>query len=328
MDAAQAAGGVLLALGAVVVVLRRSEAGGWTDFELMLTAAVPAVLLFAIAVAGRAPLAPSISAPWRSVPLISAILLAPLALFLFLRWVGASTHHLLYDAAVLVVTAAIAVAGARRAGTPYAIFLAGVALLGAWMLVWLKIISNPSGDTVRWLLLAGGAVLLLSAGTLALLDAAGVHEIATAGGIGLIGAGLVGVIVGLVGVFVAAVGAVSSGGPSSGEGGTVTHPARVHALHFSGSQTVGWDIYVLIVSTAFVWFAARSRARGPGYVGVLGLFIFLVSVGTQLARLVQGHGQSHSLLGWPLILLGLGVVGLLAPVLARRRRQPAPVGGA
>jgi hypothetical protein len=318
-------GGVLLALGAVVVVFRRSGPGRWTDFELMLTTAAPAVALFAISVAGRGRIAGLAREPWRPLLLVSAILLSPLALFLFLRWVGASSHHLLYDAGVLVVTAAIAVAGGRRAGSPYAFFLAGVALLGAWMLVWLKIFPDASGDTVRWLLLAGGAVLLAAAGAMAVLDAAGASEIATAGGLGLVAAGLVGVLLSTFGVFVSTlVGGGSSSSSSSGPGGSVASgPGEIgrHSgvLHLAGTQTTGWDIYLLVASLAFLWLAVRARARGPGYVGVLGALVFLISVGAQLTRLQAGRGESHSLLGWPVILVGLGLLGLLAPLSSRRR---------
>ncbi len=157
--ALRAVGGVMLALGAVVVISRRSGPHSWSDFELMLVVAVPATALFAVAVTGRGRWSPSVAEPWRAVLLVTSILLSPVALFLLLRWAGAGTRHLLYDAGVLAATAAIAIVGSRRAGSRYAMLLAGVALLGAWMLVWAKIIHDPSGDTVRWLLLAGGAVL-------------------------------------------------------------------------------------------------------------------------------------------------------------------------
>jgi hypothetical protein len=243
--------------------------------------------------------------------LVTAILLTPVALFLLLQWAGASTRHLLYDAAVLAATAAIAWLGSRRAGAPYALLLAGLALLGAWMLVWLKILDHPSGDTVRWLLLAGGAVLLVASGALALAGALGATEMAT------------GVLVSVFGATLAGFSSISGASSSGGSGGVVTTapamPQHLGVPHLSGEQTTGWDVYLLIVSLALVWVAARSRARGPGYVGAIGLLLFMISVGAQLTRVATGHATSHSLLGWPLVLVALGLLGLAAPLLGRRR---------
>ncbi len=165
---------------------------------------------------------------------------------------------------------------------------------------------------------------------MALLDAGGAPEIATAGGIGAVAAGFVGVILGAVSsIGLLAAGAVHSSRSAEihsirgvnevgGVGGdTAVHPSLFG--HISGLQTKGWDIYLLIVSLGLVWLGARSRNRGPGYVGAVGLLIFLISVMTQLTRVESGHGQSHSLLGWPLILVVLGLAALLAPMLSARR---------
>jgi hypothetical protein len=332
----RAAGGLLLAVGSLVVLARRGGPHRWTDFELFLAVAAPAALLFAIAVAGRRPLSRNAPEPWRGVLLVSAVLLSPVALLLFLQWAGASPKHLLYDAAVLAITATIAIVAGRRVGAPYASFLAGLALLGSWMLVWLKIVHEPSGDTVRWLLLAGGVLLLIAAAAMSLLGTAGATELATAGGLGAVAAGFVGVLVGLFAVAFGPLLAVE-GQSSSAEtivtaNGKVTHvehiaPRHDHhgilggfgSTHISGTQTTGWDVYLLLVSIGLVWLGARSRARGPAYAGALGLLIFLYSIATQLTRLESGHGPSSSLLGWPLILVLLGLAGLAAPPLARLR---------
>ncbi len=300
-SALRAAGGVLLALGAFVVFIRRSSHHRWSDFELLLTLAVPAAVLLAMAVAGRSGYIRTAADPSRSVLLVTAVLLSTVALFQLLVWAGASRQHLLLDAAVLVLTAAIAVFGARRIGAPYAILLAGLALLGAWLLVWIEIVGHPGADTTRWLLVSGGAVLLAAAALMAVTDAIGAAEIATAGGIAAVAAGVLGVIVGAVGLTFGAV-------------GLLTTPK------IAGGQTSGWDIYLLLVSVGLVLLAARSGARGPGYVGAFGLLGFLISVGAQLTHLESGRGTSSSLLGWPLVLVLLGLAGLAAPLLRRRAR--------
>lgn len=317
----RAVGGVLLALGAFVVFTRRSTAHHWSDFELLLTLAVPAALLFAIAIAGRAGPGGGPADPARAVLLVCAVLLSPIALFQFLAWSGASAHHLLYDAAVLAVTAAIASAGARRAGAPYVMFLAGLALLGAWILVWLKILRPASPDDVRWTILSGGAVLVAAAGALDLASRPGSSEFATAGGLGAVIAGLQGVVVGAVGAVFAPVTTILAGGATR----TVTSNGQVvetssGILHIPGGQTSGWNIYLLVVSLALAWTGARSRARGVAYVGFLGLVAFAVSVGAELTRLEVGREPSSSLLWWPLVLVVLGIVGLAAPALRRGAR--------
>lgn len=311
----------MLALGVLLVLTRRE--GRWGDFALFVVLAVPAAVLFALAVRGT-PAASDRSESWRAVLPVAAVLLALLALFQFLDWIGASTRHLLYDAAVLVVTGLIAAVGARRARAPYLMLLAALALLGAWMLVWIKIFPDPSGNTVRWLLLGGGVALLLASALVDLAGAIGASEIATVGALGAVGAGILGVFVSafsalFLGFAAPALVTSESVGPS-GKHVVHTQESVPPALggHISGSQTTGWDVYLLVVSLVLIVAAARSRRRGLGYVGVLGILLFLASTVAQLGRSSFGHAPSHSLLGWPLALVLLGVAGLAAPLLRRR----------
>jgi hypothetical protein len=90
------------------------------------------------------------------------------------------------------------------------------------------------------------------------------------------------------------------------------------AIHTNGLQHFGWDLYLLVVSLALVWVGSRVRARGLGYVGGIGLLAFLISVGEQVTRLESGHAPTTSIVGWPLALLIIGLVGLAAPILSRR----------
>ena len=255
---------------------------------------------------------------------VAAVLLTLLALFKFLDWVGASTHHLLYDAAVLVVTGVVAAVGARRARAPYLMLLAAFALLGAWMLLWIKVFPDPSGNTVRWLLLGGGVALLLVSALVDLAGEIGAGEIATAGALGVVAAGILGVFVSAFSaLFLGIVAPASVTSVSVGPAGKhVVHTQETvppaFGGHLSGSQTTGWDVYLLVVSLGLIVVAARSRRRGLGYVGVLGIVLFLVSTAAQLGRTSSGHGPSHSLLVWPLVLVLLGVAGLAAPLLRRR----------
>ncbi len=304
----RAAGGVMLALGALLVLSRRE--GHWTSFELFLVLAAASVALLGVTMTGSAA-AGDRAESWRSVLAVAGILLSPLALFQFLDWVGASTHHLLYDAAVLAVTGLLATACARRAQAPYLMLLAGLALLGAWMLVWIKVFPDPSAETVRWLLLGGGIAVLIVAALADLAGAIGAGDMLTAGSVGVVAAGILGVFVSAFSAL--ALGFVTVGSDHPGEG----LPARFGG-HLSGSQTTGWDVYLLAVSLVLIVAGARARKRGPGYVGVLGILLFLLSTAAQLGRTSSGQGPSHSLIGWPLVLLLLGAAGLLAPLLRRR----------
>jgi hypothetical protein len=301
---------MLLGLGALLVLTRRE--GRWSDFELLLVLAAPAAALFALAVRGAGTNAGDRAESWRTVLLVTAVLLAPVALFQFLDWVGASTHHLLYDAAVLLLTALIAAVGARRAQAPYAMFLGGLALLGAWLLIWIKIFPDPSGNTVRWLLLGGGAALLIAAAVADLGGSAAAGELATVGALGAVAAGITGVFINAFGAAFLGLALVNSGSNAPEN----VPPAFGGRL--SGSQTTGWDIYLLVVSVVLIVAAARTRRRGLGYVGGLGIVLFFISTATQLSRAAAGHPHSHSLLGWPLVLVVLGTAGLAAPLLRRR----------
>jgi hypothetical protein len=50
--------------------------------------------------------------------------------------------------------------------------------------------------------------------------------------------------------------------------------------------------------------------RGLAYVGGIGLLAFIVSVGAQITRLESGRSGTADIVGWPLALLVLGVVGV------------------
>lgn len=86
----------------------------------------------------------------------------------------------------------------------------------------------------------------------------------------------------------------------------------------SGLETFGWDLYLLIASTLLVWVASRVRSRGLGYAGGLGIATFLVSVGAQVTQLETGHAPQTGIGGWPIVLIVIGGVALLAPALLSR----------
>ena len=308
-DLLRSAGGILLAAGAVVLDLRKGNNHAWGQLALLLVIAIPMLVLFALAVGGKRDEERDV--PSRSVLMLLAILLGPLALAQLLGLLGASTSNTLYTTGILVLTSAIAVYGAQRVRVPYAMLLAGLALLLAWLVLWSRILAHPSVDTIRILLVVAAALLFVAAVGLSRAKAIGAAEIATVGGIAAVMAGTLGVVIGAYAGALGPVERIIEKNHTSGSG--------VSALiDTSGFQHFGWDLYLLVVSVALVWVGARVRARGLGYVGGVGLFAFLVSVGAQVTRIESGSAPTSSLAGWPLALLVLGVLGLLAPVLSRR----------
>lgn len=198
-DLLRSAGGLLFAVGAVVLLSRKPGHHEWSSFGRLLIVLVPAVVLYVLALGVlERPRDEGDAQPWQSVLMVAAILLAPVALFEFLNWIGANTSHVLYDAGVFALTALLAGYGARRARAPYAVLFAALALLVTWLLVWSKILGHPSADAYRWLLVAAGVLLLLVAVRLARAHTIGAGEVATVGGLTAVAAGVFGVIVGYV----------------------------------------------------------------------------------------------------------------------------------
>ncbi len=367
-DLSRSIGGLLLATGAVVLFARKSGHHEWSDYALMLVVLIPAVVLYALALGVLDPPGDDRPRPWQTVLMVEAILLWPIALLAFLQWVGARTNHPLYLAGVFTVTCLLASYATRRARIRYAALLAGLSSLIAWLYMWEKILHHPSANTARWLLVAAGALLLTVAARHARAKAIGASEIATAGGIAAVAAGVFGVVVG--GVIAAFRPLLTiTEGPSvttatprqlrarpiglegnmsravrtyaashhrlpprpfvphrgfpvrplpHGQGGSAL-PSLVHVAHTSGLQHFGWDLYLLVVSVALVYVAARWHIRGLGYVGGIGLLAFIVSVAAQITRLDAGRPPTASVVGWPLALILIGVAGLAAPALYRRK---------
>ena len=304
----RSAGGVLLAVGALVLLSRKSAHGQWGTFAQFLVVLVPAVVLYALALARSRPRAAA--QPDQAVLGVSALLLSPVVLLEFLRWVGASTGSALNLAAVFAAAALLAAYTARRSHVTYAALLAGISALAAWLLVWSKILDHPSLNTYRWLLIAGAAIIFAIAVALALVGGSGASEVATAGGLAAVAAGIIGVV---VSSLLGALTAVTSSSSGSEERSSLLRPVR----HLSGAQHLAWDVYLLVASLLLVWVGSRVRSRGLGYVGAAGLLAFLVSVAAQLTRIQAGHARTTDIVGWPLVLLLLGAAGVVAGTRAR-----------
>src|SRR6185437_8946146 len=104
-DLLRSAGGVLLAAGAVVLFTRKTD-HGWGDFTLLLVVALPALLLYGLAIVGADRGLDSDVEPWRSVLMVAAVLLAPVVLLQLLQLLGVEKLKPLETAGVFAATAA------------------------------------------------------------------------------------------------------------------------------------------------------------------------------------------------------------------------------
>jgi hypothetical protein len=307
-DLLRSAGGLLFAAGAATLFARKGAGETWGSLPLLLVLLLPVTLLYGLAISGVSRASDRRPESWRSVLLVASLLLAPFAFLQFLEVIGADTNRALWFAAAFAFTATLAAQGVRRARVRYAALLAGLALLVAWMIVWGKALEPISGDTFR-VLLVGGAVLLFLIGTiLERRGKLGATEVATAGGIAAVLAGMTGVVIGAV------------NGAARGLEPIFNSTHTSHRLVSSGLQSFGWDLYLLAVSVALVALGARARSRGMGYVGGFGVLMFIISVSAQITRVQVGKHPTTSLIGWPLALLLLGLFGLV--ISARRSSEP------
>jgi hypothetical protein len=319
-DLLRSVGGLLFAVGAVVLLSRKPGHHEWNHFGRFLVVFIPTVILYMLALSRPERSESQDPRSWQSLLAVTAILLVPVALFEFLIWVGANTADQLFGAGVFAITGLLAGYAARRARASYAALMAGLSVLLTWLFVWERIIGRPSAGTYRWLLVAGGVLLLAAAGGLARAREVGAREVATAGGVAAVAAGVLGVVVGAVVGATRSITTLLSAGSTTAGGvlSSARHTSpRLFAIHTNGLQHFGWDLYLLTVSLGLVWLGSRVHARGLGYVGGFGLLAFLISVSAQITRLESGRAPTTSVVGWPLALLIVGVLGLAAPTLYR-----------
>jgi hypothetical protein len=88
-------------------------------------------------------------------------------------------------------------------------------------------------------------------------------------------------------------------------------------------QSFVWDVWLLLISLGLVAYGAVVHARGPAYVGFLGLLAFAILQGAEVNALLEGDEPDSSFVGWPLILLLVGAAALAAGAAGRR---PPPAG--
>lgn len=289
---ARALGGLLLGIGVLVVLFRRTGLDDpWGSLPVFLILFLTAVFLYGFGFWGaRLRVRPL---GWQTIFVVFGVLLIPFAAFAFIDWVGGNTNAPLNNAWVFLLTAVAAFAAALLAGVRVGCLLGGLALIVAWLALWSELLDNGLADigTVRGLLVLIALILLVVAALVAIRGRpeGGGSDLITAAGVAAVLAGAI------------SIGALAS-------------------PFFFAAPAVGtnlfWDIELFVAALALLLYGAVSGARGPTYVGALGLVAFVYVVGFDL----DDKTPEGSLLGWPLILL-LAAAGLLvASVVPALRR--------
>ncbi len=282
-------GGILLATGAVVLSIRKE--GSWSSWALLLVFLVPCAVLYALALAGRR--WPSLQG-WQSAFFVFAVLLLPLVFFQFIEAIDGDTGSRLNVAWIFAVCTVVAVLTALRTGAWWQMLIAGLYAGVAWLALWSEILDDPSGDTIRWLLILFAAILLAAALTLARSDRKVGSDLITVAGIAAVLAGGIS-LAGLAGASADITGVLT---------GDTPNPSQ------------GWNVFLLVVSLLLLAYGARAFTRGPGYVGAFGLILFIGVVGADVVSRLKGE-EGGGVVGWPLLLLLLGggllIAGFLMP---------------
>ncbi len=291
-------GGMTFGAGALVLLIRKGNE--WSNWAIFLGLLVPAAALYAVALAGRARTGVQ---GWQSAFLVFATLLLPLALLQFVNALEGTPAASLNLVWIFGLTAAVAISLSISLRAPVQMLLGALALLIAWLALWNKILSNPSGATVRWLLLVIAAVFVGGALALSRARRPQGSDLVTV-------AGLAAVLAGALSLTLAAASLSQSLGSV---GGSAPKPGQ------------GWNVFLLVVALGLIAYGSRSATRGPAYIGAIGLASFIALTGIDLVSRLKGAGGG--VVGWPLILLIGGALALALSFVLKPGAPVPPQGG-
>ncbi|MGZ4183537.1 MAG: hypothetical protein ACXVUL_22980 [Solirubrobacteraceae bacterium] len=289
-----AAGAIPLALSAIVIDLRMTQ---WSVGVRLVVVALIAGLI--LTMGWLTPLDDPTPKTYHSILLITGLLPLLVALQLLAEALGANSNLFPFIGAgrvawTFAAEAIAAVICARRANSAACTLIAALAA-GVAVEAGVRWIFGGDLDTVRLVLFL--LSLCFAVGAVRLRDGQRRHAVALVNA-----AGLAALTLGAT--YVIAIN-VSSQVTRSGF-------SDVQSFGFgAASGPAGWEIYLLAIGFGLIGYAGSDLEPGPAYIGVLVLFTFAVMAGS-------GNG---TLIGWPLFLLALGVVGL---VIGLRPSTPAP----
>jgi hypothetical protein len=302
-DALRTLAGLLLGLGFAMAWARKSGGleNGWGNWGLFFTLLIITVFLYGVGIVGR--LSTPTARGWQSVYLVFGLLLIPLLLFQFIEAVGGTAGTSLNVFWVFLVAAAAAFVATLVADVRYGLLLGSIFIIVSWSALWNKILSNTIIShygiyrgllVIIGLVLLAGAVAVYRLDPLARLRPGGetpepdrwtrAQDMVT-------GAAIAGV----------AAGALTFGAVFGQSGSLFVPPLP--------SPSLLWDLVLLVASLLAVLWGATLGNRGTTYVGAIGLFIFLVDVGSELGI---NDIPASTIVGWPLFLALVGAALFLA----------------
>jgi hypothetical protein len=275
-------GGVMFGAGALVLLIRKQA--DWSNWAVFAGLLIPALLLLGMAIALGAR---ERAQGWQSAFLVFGTLLLLGSLIQLVSALDGNPRASLNLAWTFGVAGAVAFATSLALRARIQTLLGAVLWLVAWLAVWDKILSNPSGDTVRWLLLALAAIYVVAAVLLHRAGRSDGSDLITVAGVAAVFAG---------GLSFAA--AASSSSLGSSLAGNAPKPGQ------------GWNVFLLVISLLLIAYGSRSVTRGPAYVGAVGLASFIGLTGADLVTRLNGD-PGGGVVGWPLILLIGGAIALV-----------------
>jgi hypothetical protein len=295
------AGGMMFGAGVIVLLARKGQE--WSDWAIFAVLLIGALILLGLAVASRTP--GELLGGWRTGFLVFGTLLLLSSLLQLVNAANGNPGKPLNLFWTFGLAGAVAVVSSLALRANVQMLLGALFGLVAWLALWSKIINNPSGDTVRWLLIVLAAIYVVIALVLSRMGRPQASDLITVAGI----AAVLAAIISLAGAAQSVISATGSSG-ASGLSGGVPKPGQ------------GWNVFLLVVSLVLIAYSARGATRGPGYVGALGLAGFIGLTGLDLVNRLNGKAGG-GVVGWPLILLIGG--GLL--VAAGFVLRPEALGG-
>src|SRR3954454_11361181 len=300
-DGLRVAGGMMFGAGALVLLIRKGD--DWSDCAIFFSLLIPAVILFAVAFLGRA--RGEAFTGWQVGFLVFGTLLLLGALLQIVNAADGDPRSSLNILWTFGVAAAVAVLTSLAMRAPFQMLLGALLALVAWPALWDRVLSNPSGDTVRWLLIVLALIYLVVAVVLMRAGRPQASDLVTAAGIAAVLAAALS--------FAGAASALNDTVGSS-LSGNVPKPSQ------------GWNVFLLVVSLALIAYESRAPTRGPDYVGAIGLISFIGLTGVDLVNRINGD-EGGGVAGWPLILLIGGGGALLLSFVLRPGALGGPGGG-
>ena len=293
-DALRKLAGLLIGLGLMMTFIRKADSSlgdAWGDWGLLIVLLIAFAFLYGVGLLGR--LNTDGLRAWESVYLVFGVLVAPFVLLQFIEAINGTPGASLNVFWVFLLTAGLAAAATYLAGLRYGLLLASVAVIVSWSTLWNKILSDGIGahlGTYRGLLVILAALLLAVAFAVWRMDRqegpARANDVVT-------GAALSALIAGSLSV--------------SGVFGRSNPLLAVP----SAESSLFWEIVLLAISLLAVGYGSRFAARGPAYVGGIGLIVFLLIAGADLNEATpQGK-----IVGWPLVLVVVGAIAFAASLI-------------